>query len=73
MAISRFSRRTEETKEKVQCSTKTIGGVVIVWSTGRSMRPTLSSNREKMVTGNDLNDGRDSGSWVMYTTHRAKT
>lgn len=72
MAIRRFSSRMYETTEKVQCSTWMIGGVVIVWSTGRSMRPTLSSNWENRVMGKERYDGMDSGSWVMYTIHKAE-
>lgn len=44
----------------------------MVWSTGRSMRPTLSSNWEKRVMGKERYDGMDSGSWVMYTIHKAE-
>ncbi|TNN81124.1 hypothetical protein EYF80_008780 [Liparis tanakae] len=38
---------------------------------GRSMRPTLSSNWEKRVMGKERYAGMESGSWVMYTIHRA--
>lgn len=44
----------------------------MVWSTGRSMRPTLSSNWEKSVMGKERYEGMDPGSWVIYTIHRAE-
>lgn len=72
MAISKLSSRMYETTEKAQCTTWTIGGVMMVCSTGRSMRPTLSSNWEKRVMGKERYAGMASGSWVMYTIHRAE-